>query len=305
MGFQSGYGSSSVGHAPLLQSIADAGYVCVVPDRADDTKGGKESVAKVFAGLADGTPASVHNALSTDGTHLAAALDWVKARSAIGGQPVDSTRIAAAGFSMVCIEAIMFAADCATDVRAVAIISSSSGAMLEKLYCFSQDDLARKAGAFGCPSLWITSDLDSQNGATKELYEVAASPAQLLVFNDASLDNSMALTDETSIWSPAVNDMLPGIAQHFALAAERGVVSDKPIVAFLDQHLKGAPAAPLAGGHRCRAKRQVISSERGWGERGAWRVPALSTVLAMSLSTDNRVARCKWSLECGEATWIR
>merc|ERR1719473_284896 len=147
---------------------------------------------------------------------------------------------------MGCIEAIMFAADCATDVRAVAIISSSSGAMLEKLYCFSQDDLARKAGAFGCPSLWITSDLDSQLGATKELYEVAASPAQLVVFNDASLDNSMALTDETSIWSPGVDEMLPGIAQHFALAAERGVVSDTPIVAFLDQHLKGAGAAPLA-----------------------------------------------------------
>jgi len=56
----------------------------------------------------------------------------------------------------------------------------------------------------------------------------------------------MALTDETSIWSPAMTEMVPGLAQHFALAAERVVVSDAPIVAFLNHHLKGATAAPLA-----------------------------------------------------------
>ena len=42
------------------------------------------------------------------------------------------------------------------------------------------------------------------------------------------------------------NVYLPGIAQHFALASERTVVSDAPIIAFLDHHLKGAAAAPLA-----------------------------------------------------------
>ena len=41
--FQSGYGSSSESHAPLLQAISNAGYVVVVPDRKDDKKGGKES----------------------------------------------------------------------------------------------------------------------------------------------------------------------------------------------------------------------------------------------------------------------
>jgi dienelactone hydrolase len=244
--FQSGYGSTSVGHQPLMQHIADAGYVCVIPDRESDTKGGKESVGKVFAGLAEGKPASEHNAMSTDGTHLAEALAWIKQRTSIDGQLIDSAKTAAAGFSMGCIEAIMFAAACAADVKALAIISSSSGKALEKLYCFEQSDLARKCADLGCPSLWITSDLDSQKGATTELFEVAASPAQLLVFKDAALDNSMALTDETSIWSPAVNEMLPGLAQHFALACERGVVTDAPIIAFLDHHLKGAAAAPLA-----------------------------------------------------------
>lgn len=244
--FQSGYGSSSASHQPLMQKIADAGYVCVIPDREGDTKGGKESVGKVFAGLADGTPASEHNAMSTDGTHLAAALGWIKERSTIDGQRIDGTKIAAGGFSMGCVEAIQFAAACANDVKAVALISSSTGTALEKLYCFEQADLSRKCAEFAAPSLWITSDLDSQKDATSELYELAALPANLVVFKDAALDNSMALTDETSIWSPAASEMLPGIAQHFALAAERRVVSDAPIVAFLDRHLKGAAAAPLA-----------------------------------------------------------
>jgi len=244
--FQSGYGSNSTGHQPLMQKIADAGYVCVIPDREGDTMGGKESVGKLFAGLAEGKPASDLNAMSTDGTHLAAALAWVKTKAEIDGQPIDATKIAGAGFSMGCVEAIQFAAACAADVKAVAIISSSSGEMLEKLYCFKQSELASKCAGFSCPSLWITSDKDSQKGATTELFDVAASPAQLVVFKDEVLDNSMSLTDETSIWSPAVNDMMPGLAQHFALAAERGVVSDAPIVAFLDHHLKGAATAPLA-----------------------------------------------------------
>jgi len=243
--FQSGYGGSSTSHQPLMQAIADAGYVCVIPDREDDMKGGKESVGKVFAGLAEGKPASELNAMSTDGTHLAAALAWIKERKAIDGQPIDGAKVAAAGFSMGCIEAINFAAAFAADVKAVAIVSSSSGVALEKLYCFEQAELVRKCAEFACPSLWITSDLDSQKAATTELFEAAASPASLLVLKDAALDNSMALTDKTSIWSPAVDEMLPGLAQHFALGCERGVVSDVPIIAFLDQHLKGAEAAPL------------------------------------------------------------
>lgn len=244
--FQSGYGSASAGHQPLMQKIADAGYVCVIPDREGDSAGGKDSIPLVFAGLAEGKSAREHNALSTDGTHLAAALTWIKDQASVDGQPIDVTKIAAAGFSMGCVEAIMASAACAASLSAVVLISASTGLMLEKLYEFSQADLEQKAAAFAFPSLFITSDKDCQLGATTDLFEAAASPAELLVFSDDVLDNSMQLTDETSIWSPAVNDMLPGVAQHFALAAERGVVSDAPIIAFLNQHLKGAPPAPLA-----------------------------------------------------------
>lgn len=238
--FQSGYGSSSVGHQPLLQKIADAGFVVVVPDRESDTAGGKESVGTLFS------EGKVVSALSTDGTHLAAALEWVQAQKEVGGCKLDLSKVAAGGFSMGAIEAIRFATASADVVKAVAVISSSTSAMAEPLYEFTEAEMLLKASQFAAPSLWISSDKDLQLAATKALYESAATPAAFVSFKDEVLDNSMALTDATSIWSPAVDEMVPGLKQHFALAAEAGVVSDVPIVAFLKQHMLGAPAAPLA-----------------------------------------------------------
>ena len=78
------------------------------------------------------------------------------------------------------------------------------------------------------------------------MFEVAPSPASFLVFNDQALDLSMTLTDATSIWSLSVTEMMPGLAQHFALAAEEGVVSDVPTVAFLNRHLKDIEIKSLA-----------------------------------------------------------
>jgi dienelactone hydrolase len=45
--------------------------------------------------------------MSTDGTHLAAALEWVKSQpdTTIAGQKVDVSKIGAGGFSMGVIEA--------------------------------------------------------------------------------------------------------------------------------------------------------------------------------------------------------
>lgn len=244
--FQSGYGSTSKSHAPLMQAIADAGFVCVIPDREGDTKGGKESAGKLLAGLATGTPASEHNAMSTDGTHLVAALAWCRGREEVEGQAIDVTKVAVGGFSMGCVEAIMATAACAADVKATVIISPSTGTMLEKAYVFSQEDLLAKVSAFSCPSLYITSDKDFALSNAKDLYAVAKAPASIVVFKDEVLDNSMALSEETSTWSAAIDELLPGLRQHFALAAERGLVSDAPILAFLNQHLKGAANAPLA-----------------------------------------------------------
>ena len=245
--FQSGYGSTSESHAPLLQAISNAGYVVVVPDRKDDKKGGKESVELAFAGFAEGKPASDYNAMSTDGTHLAATLDWVKSQTVINGQAIDTTKISSAGFSMGSLEAIALASGpYANEIAACVIISSSSGEELESFYRFSQSELVKNVSTFNIPSLWITSDKDSQYKATKDLYDSAPSPASFLAFKDQVLDLSLDLTDATSIWSSNADEMMPGLAQHFALAAERNVVSDIPVIAFLDHYLKDIESAPLA-----------------------------------------------------------
>merc|ERR1719230_1138512 len=148
---------------------------------------------------------------------------------------------------MGAIEAIRFADAHAADVKAVCVISSSTSAMAEPLYNFKEAELLGTVSQWtAMPSLWITSDKDLQLDATKALYESAAAPAAFVSFKDEVLDNTMALTDATSIWSPEVDAMAPGLKQHFALAAEAGVVSDAPLVAFLKQHLLSAPAVPLA-----------------------------------------------------------
>jgi len=139
---------------------------------------------------------------------------------------------------------------------ALVVVSASCGTALEKLYEFKQDDLNAKCAAFPFPSLYITSDKDCQNAATTELYSSAAPVANMVCFKDEVLDLSMELTSETSIWKAAMKDMVPGLAQHFALAAERKLVSDAPIIAFLDEHLKGKATAELAPPRRSR--------------RGAW-----------------------------------
>ena len=245
--FQSGYGSSSASHQPLLQKIADAGYVCVVPDRTGDTAGGKSSPGELFAALQSGSPkpASDWNAMSTDGTHLAAALDWAKAQGgSINGQAMDLTKIAAGGFSMGGIECMLFASNC-DEVSAAIVVSPSSGKFLEAVYCFDHADLMARVGAFKKPYLFISSDKDLGLPAAKECYEAASSPATVLVFKDEVLDNSMALTEETSIWSQAIAGAMPGLAQHFALATEKGVVADAPMVAFMDHHLKNKELGAL------------------------------------------------------------
>lgn len=242
--FQSGYGSTSASHQPLMQAIADGGYVCVIPERERDNCG-QDTIPKVFAGMAEGKSANEHNAVSTDGTHLKAALDWVKAQEGgkVAGQAVDVSKVAGGGFSMGCVESVVFSGNNMDSVGACIVISSSSGAAFQTLYDYSQADLETKVAAFTFPSLFITSEGDVTLGSTKELFELAASPSTILVFKDEHLDNSMTLTNKTSAWGPGTNDMMPGIRQHFALAAEAKTVSAEPVLKFLDVTFKGKDKA--------------------------------------------------------------
>ena len=74
----------------------------------------------------------------------------------------------------------------------------------------------KKVSEFSAPTLYITSDKDCQNEATKLLYEKTKTTSAFVVFKDEFLDNSMTFTEETSIWSKGLNDAVPGLAQHFA-----------------------------------------------------------------------------------------
>ena len=211
----------------------------MIPDRTDDTKGGKESPGAAFG------EGKILSALSSDGTYLGATLAWVKAQESIGGFKPDLTKIAAGGFSMGGIEVIKFCAANGADVKACVGVDPSTQEMCEGLYLFKQAELREMVGAFKMPSLWIGSDKSVGNGEAKAMYEAATATSAYICFKDEVLDNSMALTDATSIWSPAIDEQVPGIKQHFALAAEKGVVSDVPILAFLGKVFGGADA-PLA-----------------------------------------------------------
>ena len=234
--FQSGHGSNSACHAPLLNALASEGFVCILPDRDTDTLNTPEgdAVELIF------TEGKLTAALSTDGTHLAAAYEWLLAQGGVvSGQKVDTTKVAVGGFSMGAIEAINFASQKqgAGGISAVFLISSSTSENAEPLYQFKETDLVDKVSKFTIPSLDITSDKDCMHDATKKLAVAAAKPSALVVFKDEVLDNSMTLTQELSIWHTRHIEMIPGLAQHFALAAEAKVVAKEPVVGFLRRTL--------------------------------------------------------------------
>ncbi len=83
------------------------------------------------------------NAMSTDGTHLAATLDWVKSQTVINGQAIDTTKISSAGFSMGSLEAIALASGpYADEIAACVIISSSSPPSRSSTCCFTESTCA-------------------------------------------------------------------------------------------------------------------------------------------------------------------
>ena len=91
------YGGDSKCHTPLLQAVADKGYICVVADRTNDIRpeiSTKDFVVSAFF------RATTVCALSSDGTWLAACLDWIKKQAKVDGFTPDLTKVVAGGFSM-------------------------------------------------------------------------------------------------------------------------------------------------------------------------------------------------------------
>lgn len=236
--FQSGHGSSAKSHELLLQKIANEGFVVIVPQHVNDTGNhrscddppNKKSATAVFEGT---TIAE----LQTDGTHLAAALDWAKRRkdAIVGGQKVDTGKVVTGGFSAGCVEAICHAADAIPEsVSGLVCISPSTAPFVEKAYQFKRSELKEKTKAFTIPTLWITAEEDLCNFETLDMFkDVETKGTTLVSFKDDVLDCSLKLTEEFSIWGAENAAENPGMAIHMALACEEEIVADKPIVSFL------------------------------------------------------------------------
>lgn len=175
--------------------------------------------------------------LQTDGTHLAAALDWVKSQEddMVGGQKVDTSKIISGGFSAGCVEAICHAADAKPgSISGLACISPSTALFVEKAYQFKRSELKKKTKAFTIPTLWITAEEDICNFETLDMFkDVETKGTTLVSFRDDILDCSLKLTEEFSIWGAENAAESPGMAIHMALACEEEVVADKPIVSFI------------------------------------------------------------------------
>ena len=249
------YGGDSKCHTPLLQAVADKGYICVVADRTNDIRpeiSTKDFVVSAFF------RATTVCALSSDGTWLAACLDWIKKQAKVDGFTPDLTKVVAGGFSMGGVEVINFVGTHPPEVKALIVISPSTDKMGEPLFQFSYDKIQQQLGGLTIPSLFITSKYDNGKAVCKAHFDVTPSPSALLSFADAHLDNSMSLTSETTMWKihgsqrswllKCLGDVLlgGGLRRHFAVASERKVVSADPIAAFVEKHVYGRDETPLA-----------------------------------------------------------
>ena len=241
------YGGNSVCHTPLLQALADKGYICVTADRTEDMVG---STKDFIRGALNGKTVC---ALSSDGTYLAACLDWIKKQETVNGFEPDLTKVVAGGFSMGGVEVVHFAGTHSAEIKAMILISPSTLKANEKLFHFRLAKLQEILAGIKIPSLYICSDKDGSKKICKLHYGAAPSPAAVLSFKDSHLDNSMSLTSETTMWklsSWMVKFVIfvtgGGLRRHFALASERKVVSDVPIHAFISKHVLDSGDMPLA-----------------------------------------------------------
>lgn len=113
-------------------------------------------------------------------------------------------------------------------------IAPSTAEFVEVPYKFKRSDLKKKVADLRFPSLWITSESDLCNLEALEMFKESNSGGTTLVtFNDDILDLSLKLTDEFSIWGSEMAKQNPGMAAHMAMACEKEVVADKPIVSFM------------------------------------------------------------------------
>ena len=252
--FQSGYGSDSVSHAPMLKSIASAGFIVVAPDHRYDKFGGCFSVFGFLTGMSCA-------AMSTDGSHLGKAIHYVKNTSNRWMDRADTNKIALMGFSMGGQEVIHANARFPDDIKAIIVLSGSIMLPLATAigwnpccYPFSGGSctglsdtplglcgMGKALRSWRVPSLFITSERDMAKCGMYRAVDIVGGQSTLITFKDEALDLEIPHTKKTTIWDcftplTCYGSPFYGLRQHFALASETKDISHLPINAFLRQH---------------------------------------------------------------------
>ena len=242
--YQSGMGGSSSGHKYQASIIAADGYVVVLPDRDGDQRGG---YLNIFMFLMLASPIA---SVSTDGSHLMLALEYVKLATEKGsGSPIsgmaDPTKIIASGFSMGGNEAIHFARNC-PDVKAAILISPSVMWFGTISFRISNAKLKQAAKSLDIPTLWITSEKDMTAVATYKMANEIVKKPTLVTFKSSVLDLDTPTTKATTFYGPFLGvGRYIGMADHFSLGNEKNDVSTLAILPFMKNVLSTGEAGDL------------------------------------------------------------
>ena len=240
--FQHGHQVDAAGHAFMAQRIANAGYLVVMPERANSVSYGCCGTTCALCCFCTAPGSRI-----TDGKHLLAAHAWVEEEAAEGSSPLargDLRKVAVMGHSMGGVEAVNFTGMAAPGEFQACVFVSPALPTYFSITTRTWHPLnRRRVKALSVPSLWVTSEGDIMKAATYTMSELAGGGARLVTLKDSALDLSMPLTKATSWWYPftlpCLGNRVLGVSQHTALAAEAFGEPHRPVIAFLDSVFLG------------------------------------------------------------------
>lgn len=247
--FQSGYGSNSESHKHFLSSIASRGFVVVSVDRSDDLRCGILGNIGFLTGLSC-------SAMSTDGSHLEMAMEYVKKNL----NNVDFDKIVMMGFSMGAHEAVHAQARLPEITKAIILVSGSFNLPIATFLglnpcCYfcsggnctlcSNTPIKMCRGShhiksYEIPSLLITSENDMVKSGMYRTHDIIGGDSTLVTLKDSILNLDVPNTKEKTSWGCFSNlacygSPFYGLPRHFAIANEKEEHASNFVVAFLNR----------------------------------------------------------------------
>jgi hypothetical protein len=258
--FQSGYGNDSAAHYAFFQRIAAEGYLVIAPDRSDDMRCG-------VCGLIGFLSFCSCSAMTTDGSNLKLALEYVKNPKNEWMDRADLSKLTVGGFSMGSCESVHAKARFPSEFKAVMFISPSimvptANAIQWNCCCYPlsggsctccSDTPVSLCGegaairAFNVPTLIVTSDLDTLIGGSYRAADILGDSATLVTLKDSAIDITTPTINATSSWGSllamgcCVGSPFYGMKRHFAIAEDADGTVSALAVAFLKQVYSGTP----------------------------------------------------------------